>query len=376
MKKHPIFYIIKKEFLELKRSELLRILIVAPIVQMIIFGYVATTDIKNVKTVICDEDRTLVSRELAAKFINSEYFSVVKETPDQNEIDTQFAKGKAMIAVRIPKGLSEKVKKGLPGKVQVIIDGSDSNTATVSMNRAVMIIQGYSEQLFRLKIDLIKKTTGGLPAITLKERVWYNPELKSANVMVPGVIGLILMIVTMIVTAVSIVREKENGNIEQIVVTPVKPAEIILGKIVPYILIALINIVLITALSLLIFGISFKGNFFTLLAISMFMIVANLGLGIYVSTVSSTQQQAMLTSMFFIVPNMLLSGFLFPIKNMPEILQAITYLIPLRYYMVIIRGVFLKGLGFTELIPETAALLVFAVAIFTLAIKQFRKTSG
>ncbi len=375
MKKHPVMYIIKKEFLELKRSGLLRVLIIAPVIQMIIFGYVATTDIKNVKTLICDGDNTEISRKLADKFTHSEYFRVVEIATEQKMIDEALKSGKARLAVNIPKGLSVSVKKNLPSKIQVISDGSDSNSSTVSMNRASMIIQAYSDEIFFKKMETIKKQIGGLPSLSMKERVWYNPELKSANVMVPGVIGLILMIVTMIVTAVSIVREKENGNYEQMTVTPVKPSEIILGKIVPYVAIALVEIILISGLSLLVFGISFKGNFFLLMFLSLFMIVANLGLGIYISTVSSTQQQAMLTSMFFIVPSMLLSGFLFPIKNMPEILQFITYIIPLRYYMVIIRGIFLKGLNFTELLPETLALLAFAVIIFTMAIKQFRKTS-
>ena len=192
--------------------------------------------------------------------------------------------------------------------------------------------------------------------------------------MVPGVIGLILMVVTLIITSLAIVREKENGNIEQMIVTPVKQREIIMGKIIPYIIIGLIDIIIITLVSLLIFNISFKGSFLLLIILSLFMIFTNLGIGIFISTISETQQQAMLTAIFFILPNILLSGFIFPIKNMPVILQYFTYLIPMRYYMVIIRGIFLKGNTFYELLPQTFALFLFGMVIFTFATWKFKKT--
>lgn len=367
---------IKKEFLEIRRSNLLRLLIAAPLLQVIVFGYVATTDIKRVQTVICDEDNSAQSRQLADKFLNSEYFRVVYFTREPGEIDRQLTANRAVIAIRIPDDFSTLIKKGKRAKVQVIVDGSDSNKSLISMNRAIMIITGYSQQVFAEKMEAMKKLAGDMPSVTLQERVWFNPELKSANTMVPGVIGFILMIVTLVITAVSIVREKESGNIEQVVVTPVKPWEIIIGKIVPYVIIGLVDIVLITVVAMLVFGLTFEGSFLLLLALSFVMILTNLGIGIFISTVSSTQQQAMLTAMFFAMPNILLSGFIFPVKNMPAILQAVTYIIPMRYFMVIIRGIFMKGLGFMELLPQTAALLLFGVVIFTLAIRQFKKTIG
>jgi ABC-2 type transport system permease protein len=372
----PILSMIKKEFIEIKRSKLIALLIIAPIIQVIIFGYVATTDIKNVKTVICDRDNSSLSRKLSEKFLNSEYFKVVDYVQDEKKIDELISKNKAVIGINIPERFSENIKKGKKTSVQLIIDGTDSNMSTISLSRAIMIINAFSEDCFKEKIEIMKKIIGGIPSLVMEERVWYNPELKSANTMVPGVAGLILTIVTLAITAVAIVREKETGNIEQIIVTPIKPAEIIAGKVIPYIIIALLDVILNTLASILVFRINFEGSFTLLIALSLFMIFANLGIGIYVSTISSTQQQALLSSIFFAVPSILLSGFLFPIKNMPEILQLLTYLIPMRYYMVILRGIFLKGLTFFELLPQTLALLIFGIIIFTLAIKQFRKTIG
>jgi len=370
---NPIFYMIKKEFIEIKRSKLIGLLIIAPIIQVIIFGYVATTDIKNVKTILCDMDNSTESKKLCDKFLNTEYFKIVDKIKNPNEIDKFILQNKAVIAISIPAKFSSDLKNSKKTFVQIIVDGSDSNMSTISLSRAVMIINSFSEDYFKPKIEIIKKIAGGVPEIIMEERIWYNPELKSANTMVPGVVGLILTIVTLAITAVAIVREKESGNIEQVLVTPIKPSEIIAGKVIPYIIIALLDIILITVTSIVVFRINFEGSFILLIGLSLFMILANLGLGIFVSTISTTQQQALLSSIFIAVPSILLSGFLFPIKNMPEILQLLTYLIPMRYYMVILRGIFLKGLGFFELLPQTLALLIFGIVIFSIAIKEFRK---
>jgi len=370
---NPIFYMIKKEFIEIKRSKLIGLLIIAPIIQVIIFGYVATTDIKNVKTILCDMDNSTESKKLCDKFLNTEYFKIVDKIKNPNEIDKFILQNKAVIAISIPAKFSSDLKNSKKTFVQIIVDGTDSNMSTISLSRAVMIINSFSEDYFKPKIEIIKKIAGGVPEIIMEERIWYNPELKSANTMVPGVVGLILTIVTLAITAVAIVREKESGNIEQVLVTPIKPSEIIAGKVIPYIIIALLDIILITVTSIVVFRINFEGSFILLIGLSLFMILANLGLGIFVSTISTTQQQALLSSIFIAVPSILLSGFLFPIKNMPEILQLLTYLIPMRYYMVILRGIFLKGLGFFELLPQTLALLIFGIVIFSIAIKEFRK---
>ncbi len=244
------------------------------------------------------------------------------------------------------------------------------------MTRAVLIINGFSSEIFAKKMTQMKNVVGTLPSVVMEDRIWYNPELKSANTMVPGVIAMIVTIVTLVITALSLVREKESGNIEQMLVTPVKPWQIIAGKIIPYIFLALVDIILIIIVSLIVFRIDFAGNYFLLLGLSLIMIITNLGIGILISTISATQQQAMLTSIFFMMPNILLSGFIFPIKNMPLVLQWLTYLIPMRYYLVIVRGIFLKGLGFMELLPQTAALVIYGVIVFTIAVREFKKTVG
>jgi len=370
----PILSMIKKEFIEMKRTQIIKLLIIAPILQAIIFGYVATTDIKNVKTIICDEDNTSISRSLIDKFKNSEYFKVVSICYEDKLIDEYFRKNKAIIGLRIPKNFSKNVKKVEKVYIQLIADGTDSNQSLITLNRAIVIIQNFSNEVFKEKIEIMKKFIGDLPSLEVRERNWFNPELKSANMMVPGVIGLILMIVTLVITALAIVREKETGNIEQLIVTPITQIEIIIGKIVPYIIIGLLDIILITLMCILVFGIDMQGSFLLLVTLSLFMIMTNLGIGIFISTVSATQQQAMLTAIFFIFPNILLSGFLFPIKNMPEILQMLTYFIPMRYFMVIIRGIFLKGATFMELVPQVAALFIFGIIIFSFAIAKFKKT--
>jgi len=370
----PVSHIVKKEFIELRRSKLIVGLIVAPMLMAIVFGFVATTDIKNVRTMICDEDGSAMSRLLISKFTNYDFFKIAVFTQTPVELQKAMGANKVQICVRIPKDFGEDIKKGKKTQVQLLVDGSDSNSSGISMSRASMIIRSFSEFVFREKMTVMKNTVGALPSLVMEERVWYNPELKSANVMVPGVIAMILAVVTMIVTSLSLVREKESGNIEQMVVTPVKPWQIILGKIIPYILVAFIDIIIIVLISLLIFDISFEGSFTLLLALSFFMIFTNIGIGILISTISSTQQQAMLSSVFILLPNMLLSGFIFPIKNMPLILQWISYVIPMRYYLVIVRGIFLKDLGFVELLPQTLVLFIYGLIVFSLAIKQFKKT--
>jgi ABC-2 type transport system permease protein len=370
----PVRHMMKKEFIEMRRSKLIIMLVIAPILQAIVFGYVATTDITHVPTMICDEDSSAKSRALADKFLNSEYFNIVNFTRDPSAIQGELGSNKAKVCIRIPKDFEENLKKGKSIQVQIIGDGTDSNSATQTMSRAQLIIMAFSEQIFADKMAVMKPAVGPLPSLAMEERVWYNPELASANDMVPGVIGLILTIITLVIMSLSIVREKESGNIEQMVVTPITPLQIIVGKIIPYIFLGLLDIVLVVIVCGIIFKTPFEGSFMLLLALSFLMIMVNLGIGIFISTISATQQQAMFSSIFIMMPNILLSGFLFPIKNMPLVLQWLTYLIPMRYYMVIIRGIFLKGLGFMELLPEASALFIYGLVIFTLAIKAFRKT--
>jgi ABC-2 type transport system permease protein len=372
----PVGHMMKKEFIEMRRSKLVIMLIIAPIIQAIVFGYVATTDITHVPTMICDEDSSSQSRALSDKFLNSEYFDIVDLTRNPQTIQGELGSNRAKVCIRIPNDFEKRIKRGETAVVQIIGDGTDSNSATQTMSRAQLIIMAFSNNIFADKITSMRSVVGTLPSVSMEERVWYNPELASANVMVPGVIGLILTIVTLVIMSLSIVREKESGNIEQMVVTPITPLQIIAGKVIPYIAIGLADIVLVVVVCGLIFKTPFVGSFLLLMVLSFLMIMVNLGMGILISTVSATQQQAMFSSIFIMMPNILLSGFMFPIKNMPVVLQWLTYLIPMRYYMVIIRGIFLKGLGFMELLPQSAALFVYGVIVFTAAIRAFRKTAG
>ncbi len=370
----PVRHIIEKEFIELRRTRLIAFLLVAPIIMTIVFGYVATTDVTHVRTLICDEDNTALSRKLADKFMHTEYFRVTGFTRTPEDIQRAIGGNKAKICIRILQRFEENIKKGKRSPVQVIVDGTDSNSGGISMTRAIQIIMAFSNEIFADKITAMHNIVGALPSVVMEERAWYNPELLSAYDMVPGVLALILAVVTMVITALALVREKESGNIEQMLVSPIKPWQIIAGKIIPYIFISFVDIITIVVISLLLFHISFKGSFLLLLALSFFVILTNLGLGILILTILTTQQQAMLSAIFFMLPQMLLSGFIFPIKNMPEAIQLLTYIIPMRYYLIIVRGIFLKDMTFIELLPQTFALFAFGIIVFSIAIKQFRKT--
>jgi ABC-2 type transport system permease protein len=249
----PVIHVMKKEFIEMRRTRLIAILIVAPILQAIVFGYVATTDITHVPTLICDEDGSAMSRALADKFINSEYFSITAVVRDPKLIQPELGENRAKACIRIPVDFGKKIKKGQKAQVQVIGDGTDSNSAVMTMSRAQLIIMAFSNKAFEKQFTVVKNMMGSMPGISLQERVWYNPELKSANVMVPGVIGLILAIVTLVIMSISIVREKEAGNIEQMVVSPITAGQIIAGKVIPYVILGLVDIIVVVITCGLIF---------------------------------------------------------------------------------------------------------------------------
>ncbi|HRU38790.1 MAG TPA: ABC transporter permease, partial [Candidatus Goldiibacteriota bacterium] len=241
----PAVHVMKKEITEIVKTGMIRFLVAAPIIQAVIFGYVATTDIKNVPTLICDEDDSRDSRELAGKFMNNSYFTVTRVIHNPSEIEKDIGENRSKVCVRIPNGFRDDIKTGRKAQVQLIGDGTDSNSAVLTMTRAQLMVIQFSNDKFRAKIEAVKKNIGRLPQLSMRERVWYNPELKSSHVMVPGVMGLILAIVTLVVMSISVVREKEAGNLEQMVVTPIRPSQIIAGKIIPYVVIGLVDITLV-----------------------------------------------------------------------------------------------------------------------------------
>jgi len=367
-------HIIRKEFIQLRRDRrMFFIVFFSPVLQLFLLGYAANLDIRNIPVVFCDLDATRTSRDFIAQFPASGYFSLQATVDRAEDVDAYIDQGKASLAVILPKGMGRRLAGRKSVRVQVIVDGAESQSAIVGLNYATMIGLKYSRQLL---LERLRSASPGLsiPRVEPEVRVWYNPELRSRNFMIPGVLAMVLMIITMMLTSLGIVKEKELGTMEQLIVTPVRPHELILGKLLPFFLIGLVEITVVVAVAVFGFGVPVKGSVWLLFGLSPTFMLTTLGLGLFISTISRNQQQAMLTAAFFIIPQIILSGFVFPIENMPRLIQWLTYVVPLRYFLVIIRGLFLKAVGLNALWDETAALLIFGLAILGLSILRFRKT--
>jgi ABC-2 type transport system permease protein len=364
-----------KEFLELRQNpRLFGIVIVAPIIQLTMLGYAATTDVKEVPAVVADGDRSPASRRLIARFDASRNFSVVDTVTTVAEIDPYLQQGRAWIAVAIPQGYGRAADAGRGVAIQLIADGTDSNSTTVALGYATSLIGEYAQEL----VPQGGATSGPRPTtIDLRVRVWFNPQLESRFFMIPGVLALLLLLVTANLAAMAIVREKELGTLEQLNVTPLRRWELIVGKLLPYGVIAMIDVLLVTAVAVFWFEVPLRGSLWLLLTMSLVYVVCTLALGLFISTVSDTQQQAMMTAtFFFLTPMIYLSGFIFPIENMPQVIQYATYLIPLRYFLVIVRGIFLKGIGLEILWRDAAAMAAWGLVVLMLAVARSRKRSG
>ncbi|HXG39107.1 MAG TPA: ABC transporter permease [Bacteroidota bacterium] len=366
-----------KEFLQIRQDKrMLPLILLAPVIQVILLGYAATVDVKNIPLVVYDADRSLESRQYLERFTNSGYFTIVEYAVNPAGLDRALDRGHATLAVSIPHDFSKSLGLGRPVSVQLLADGTDANTANISLSYAAQITAGYAQTIFAQQ--LLREGSGSVvPRVKAETRVWFNPDLRSANYMVPGVVALILMIITTTFSSASIVREKEVGTIEQILVTPIKPYQFILGKLLPFIIIGFVDVALVLGVAVNWFEIPLKGSIPLLFALCGLFLLTTLGLGLFVSTVSRTQQQAMMTAQFFVFfPFLFLSGFTFPIENMPPIIQGITHMIPLRYFLSIIRGLFLKGVGMVELWDEALFLLIFGLVILSLSVVRFKKTLG
>ncbi len=369
-----IGHLMRKEFLQVRRDRrMLRIVFLAPVVQLLILGYAADLDVRKIPTVICDLDRSSASRELVGSFLNSGYFTEGARVDSTEQIDRYLEHGRAAVALVVPRGFADRLGGGDSAGLQLIADGSEANVAIAALNYASVITGRQSEAILRRRL-----ARAGLPVlqaqVQAQPRIWYNPELKSRNFMVPGILAQLLLLMTMLLTSLAIVKEKENGTLEQLIVTPLKPFELVLGKLLPFALVGVIDILLVLLAALLLFGIRVQGSLALLFGLSGVFLLTTLGLGLLVSTVSRNQQQAMMTAVFFVMlPMIMLSGFVFPIENMPLPIQLLTYLMPLRYYFVIIRGLFLKGAGLAQLWDETVILAGFGVLILGLAALRFRK---
>jgi ABC-2 type transport system permease protein len=366
-----IRHIIIKEFIQTFRDKRNWLLLFGmPLIQLFMFGYIVTTDVTNISTALYDLDKSAESRELARRLAASGYFSISHYPRSESEIKDLVDRGKVLCAIQINERFGRNIVTGKQAGVQVIVDGTDSNTAMIALGYATRIINQYGSDLKARSI-----VTRAVP-LEFRTTIWYNPDLKSRNYNVPGVIASIIMLVCLMLTSMAIVREREVGTIEQLMVSPLSPLELMLGKTIPFALIALFDMILATTVGVLWFDITIRGSIFFLFAGTCVYLLSVLGIGLFLSTILKTQQQALMATMFFFMPAILLSGFMFPIENMPLVFQYLTYLNPLRYFLIIIRGVFLKGSGFHVLWPQMAALLALGSIIITLSSLRFRKRLG
>lgn len=368
-----IVEIVRKEFHQIRRDRrMLAVSIIAPILQVVLLGYAATTDITYTSLLVCDMDRTSESRDFVKRFTNTTYFNHRYSVDLVDEVDPYLDNAKASIALVVPRGFGRKLLARETAEVQVIVDGTDANTANILLGYGTQIIASYSQSVLAQYSGIVRGMRVGL--VVPEPRIWFNPDLLSSHFMVPGVVALVLMIITMTLTSLGIVKEKEIGTLEQLMVTPIKPFELILGKLIPFVIIGFVDVLIVLAIARYWFRVPLVGNLLLLFGLSGLFILTTLGLGLFISTISRTQQQAMLIAQFFFfMPFMFLSGFSFPIANMPEVIQYITYLIPLRYFLEIVRGIFLKGATLAELWPQAVALFLFGAAILSLSTLRFHK---
>jgi len=365
---------VRKEFYQVRQDRrMLGVSLAAPILQVILLGYAATTDIKYSTMVVCDLDRTAQSRAFVREFTTSGYFVHGWSVDGLEEIDHLLEHGEASVALVVPAGFSRDLSERTTPEVQMLFDGADANTASILLSYANQIVAAYAQRT----VGEFPTPAGTVPAgrVLPEPRVWFNPELRSANFMVPGVVALVLMIVTMTLTALAIVKEKEIGTLEQLMVTPIKPYELILGKLIPFVIIGFLDVLVVLAIAYFWFEVPLRGSLALLFGLSGLFILTTLGLGLFISTIARSQQQAMLIAQFFFfMPFIYLSGFTFPISNMPTVIQYTTYLIPLRYFLEIVRGTFLKGSGIAELWPQALALFVIGTGVLGLSVARFHKT--
>jgi len=370
-----ILTIIKKEIHQFRRDpKMFGIILLGPILQLIFFGYAVNMDLEKVTAVVFDKDKSVQSRLFIEEFTSNKYFEILANVNDYDEVEKYLENGEVTLAIVIENKFEKNISTNRTAKVQVIFDGSDGNKASVAAGYVTNIFSDYSKQIL---IDLQNKAGQKRTLISNVEaeiRAWFNPTLKTRNFMIPGIIGMLLSIITLILTSLAIVKEKEIGTLEQIIVTPIKPYELIIGKAIPFAAMGFIVVSIILSVMTFGFNIPIKGSIPFLFLSSAVYILSTLGLGIFVSTVSKTQQQAMMIAVFVVMmPMVFLSGFAFPIENMPAIIQYITYIIPLRYFMTIIRGVILKGIGFTELWLELMIMFVMGIVLLVASSLRFKK---
>ncbi len=357
----------------LRDPRAIRVVFMAPIIQLIIFGYAVTTDVKDASVILFDRDNTAVSRQLAQELGASGYFRITETAQRAGDLADALDHGRAIMGLEIPRGFQSDLASGSPATVQLLVDGTTSNTATVAQAYASQIILRFG----RAHSPLVQAATlsGGQPGVDLRTRAWYNPNLESRVYNVPGVVGNLMMLMSLLLTTLAVVRERELGTLEQLMVSPLTPVEMIVGKTLPVVGIALIDLGIVTWTAILWFGIPMRGSFTLLALASLGYIVCGLGIGLLISTVSNTTQEAFMTMFMFFLPAMILSGFFFPVENMPVVFQYLTVINPVRWYVEAVRAIFLKGAGLTILWPQILILWAMGGTILWFASTRFRKTS-
>lgn len=365
--------IIRKEFIQIRRDPRTLVLVVLmPIMQLFLLGYAATTDVKNVSLAVWDQNRTSQSRELLDAFAAANYFRISYSVGSDAEYRDLIERGLARAVLIIPADYDQKLAEGT-AQVSMVLDGSDAIVGSSALSTARLIGQAYATQV----LDEMTALSGGgaslTPPVEVRTQVWYNPDLVSAYFNIPGVIGMILSFLTALLTATAVVRERERGTIEQLIVTPIRSWELVVGKILPYVILAFVNVIEVLIIGHWWFGVPVRGDLGLIFVLSGLFVLSSLGIGLFASTLANTQQEAVLIVMTTLLPTVFLSGFFFPIDAMPPFLQAISYVIPLRYYLVIIRSLLVKGVGFSALEGQTLALGLFALVIMGAAARRFRK---
>lgn len=374
MNARRLLAIIRKEFIQLVRDRATLIIILAlPVVMLLIFGYAVSTDVQHIPTAVYDQDASQDSRQLVERFRNSGYFDLVRYTATLTELRSAIESGGVKVGLVIPPDYSRRLARGEVAQVQAIIDGSDPLSATTALSTAQVVAQAYGQELLARRIEKSGAAQHMQLPIEMRPRVWFNPELKSLRFNLPGLVGVILQNVTILLTAFALVREKERGTIEQLIVTPVRPAELIVGKLTPYVAVGFVEVGLALAVSVWWFGTPVTGSVWLLLAVSLVFLVGALGIGMFVSTIAKSQFQAQQITMAFLMPSFILSGFMFPREIMPLPVQLVGYMIPLTYFLRVLRGIIVKGVGMQYLWKDVAFLALYSAAILGLAVSRFRK---
>jgi ABC-2 type transport system permease protein len=376
MKHSALRAIARKEFIQIKRDKAtIYMVVVFPVMMLVLYGFGIRYDVKSVPMTVLDRDGTAKSREYIERFAQSPYFTIKRHAASYRELQDDIDRGDTRIGLVVAPDFSQRLSSNREAAVQFVVDGADNNTATIAMAYVSAITRDYSSAILTERMDaFLRQTHIPLPAIEAESRVWFNPNLESVQFIVPGIIAIIMMMIGTVLTAITIVREKEQGTIEQIVSSPIGRYELMIGKVIPYAALAYLDFLLIIVASYFLFHVTIKGSLVLLLITALFYLIGVLGTGILISTVTETQISAMLGAiMISMLPSILLSGFIFPIQQMPRILQAITVVVPARYFIEILRDIYLKGLGLESFWKETLYIMLFGLVTIALAARRFQK---